>query len=247
MNITPLEQLNTTDLAISGTQGHPHAKSRQLINLVVTEIAQISLDMPVIFVKDGNTGQFRCVALLGLEQNQNLMFNQPRWHSHSIPKHIQREPFCIGPIDQQRNTLGPCIDLDSDYVTTQSEGTALFTELREKTEFLKRVEEFLATLFEEERLTQEFINTIVELGLLREISVECQPQQGDNRSLSGLFIIDEERLRQFDADTVKRLMDQGFLNPIFASLNSLGQLNRLTALFNQQSESTLVQTTVQLK
>src|SRR5215207_138156 len=61
-----------------------------------TEIPRLILEYPVVFTKHGETGQFICVALFGVDPKRNLFWREDRWRSFVVPLNIGRQPFFIG-------------------------------------------------------------------------------------------------------------------------------------------------------
>jgi hypothetical protein len=112
------------------------------------------------------------------------------------------------------------------------DGQAVFTEEGEPSEFLNTRQQFLSDLANSELLTQQFVKKIVDLGLLEAIEIGLEYTNGQKRNVTGMMSIDEKKLRELDQEVVMELHKNGFMGAIYATMISLGQLNRLVELSN---------------
>lgn len=245
MTIIAIEQARHRNTKISGTEGHPHAAGLNLGTVVMAEIAQASLDFPIVFSKDSRTGRFICSALFGLAEAENLFHNGKAWNSTYVPMNIQRAPFIIGESGKQDGKLGPCIDESSQYLSDQ--GQALFDDQGNKTEYLQQAESFLATLFDYEVASQHFVNLLAELKLIAPLSLHINNTDGSKATLQGLYTINQEGLRGLADADILRLSHKGYLAPIYAIIGSLGQLRRLRNLKNQRNPGSISAVQVEIK
>lgn len=237
-NITPIEFNLHKDLKILPNPGFDHAAKLHMVALTVKEYDPAAANYPILFVKDENTGQFRSIALLGLEAGENCFYNGGNWQATHIPMNVARHPFLIAPKegDDIQDQLYVCLENDSDYLS-KKDGDALYHENGEETDFLKSVKIRTSELFDNEVITQVFISKLVEMKLLRSIRFHLDFEDGDKRSLSGLYVIDEECFRQLEDKTVCELFRAGYLTAIQSIIVSLGQINRLVKLHNQSGKT----------
>src|SRR3954466_7650242 len=82
-----------------------------------TEFGDIQREYPIFFRKDGASGEFLSIALLGFEKDENLFLEGEDWQARYIPGVIARGPFLIG--FQEREIDGdvrrePVIHVDLD-------------------------------------------------------------------------------------------------------------------------------------
>lgn len=194
----------------------------------IREFASLSGTMPLVFIEDPSTKNIHTVAMLGLEQGQNLYFAEDRWQGPHVPLNVQRYPFDIRP-DGDR--LGVYIDENSDMLS--DEGQALFTEEGEPSDFLKNRQQFLSDLANSEVQNQRFIKMIKELELLEEIQIRIVYVSGQARNVTGILSISEKKLIALDDDKVIALHKAGYLGAAYSMMLSLGQLNRLVELSNK--------------
>ncbi|MGS2719643.1 SapC family protein [Paraglaciecola aestuariivivens] len=230
MNYIPLDKNKHKDLKVKLSGDFAHAKDTHLAAASLREYAQIASCMPIIFIKEPKSNTTHSVAMLGIEQNNNLFMQEGRWAGHVVPLNIQRYPFDVRP---DGDKLGVFIDENSDLVGT--EGEALFSD-DAPSKFLENRQQLLSELANSEMATRDFIKKIEELNLFDPIIVRAQYANGQQRNINGMLTISEKRLQELDADTVVELHKTGYLGAIYAVLMSLGQLNRLVQL-TQKTEN----------
>jgi hypothetical protein len=199
-----------------------------LAGATIREFAQLSGCMPLVFIEDPKTKNVHTVAMLGLEQGQNLYYAEDRWQGPHVPLNVQRYPFDIRP-DGDR--LGVYIDENSEMLT--EDGQPLFTEDGEPSEFLQNRQKFLTDLANSEVQNQRFIKLVQELELLEEIQIRIGYASGQVRNVTGILSIDEKKLIALADDKVIELHKAGYLGAAYSMMLSLGQLNRLVELSNK--------------
>ncbi|MBT0585515.1 SapC family protein [Alteromonas oceanisediminis] len=228
INYVPLDKNKHKELKVSAQAGFEFAKGSHLAAATIREFAQLAGSMPIVFIKDPQSGNYHVVAMLGTEQNTNFYVVDGKWQGPYVPMNIQRYPFDVRP---DGDKLGVFFDENSDVVGDT--GEALFTEDGEATEFLNKRQQFLSELANSEMLTQRFVKKVVELDLLEEIQVQLTYENGQQRNVTGMQSINEKKLRELDDAQVLEMHKNGFLGAIYATMVSLGQLNRLIELSNK--------------
>jgi hypothetical protein len=231
INYIPLDKDKHSNVKVVPKVDFAYAAKTHLAAATIREFAQLSGSMPLVFIKDPNTKNVHSVAMLGLEQGNNLFYHDDKWQGPHVPLNIQRYPFDIRP---DGDKLGVFIDENSDMLSKEGEeGEALFTEAGEATEFLKSRQQFLAELANSEVQNQRFIKQLGELNLLEEIQIRITYRSGQNRNVTGILSVNEKRLLELDDDKVLALHKAGYLGAAYSMMLSLGQLNRLVELSNK--------------
>lgn len=228
-NYIPLDKDKHGALKVNIKHSFEFAQNTHLSAVTLKEFAQVATCMPIAFIKDPNAGSVHAIAMLGVEDKQNLFMQTGKWQGHAVPMNIQRFPFDVRP---DGDKLGVFIDENSDLVS-ETEGEALFTESGEPTEFLKNRQNLLGDIANSEVATQRFIKELQELDLLEPIDLFIHYASGEQRSVTGVITISETKLNELPDDKVLGLKKTGFLGAIYAMLLSLGQLNRLVQLSAQ--------------
>ncbi|GAA0855486.1 SapC family protein [Aliiglaciecola litoralis] len=224
-NYVPLDKEKHSALKVSVQHGFEFAKETHLASATMREFAQIASCMPIAFIKDQPKGSFHTIAMLGLEQNSNMYFNDNKWVGHVMPLNIQRYPFDVRP---DGDKLGVFIDENSPLVG--EEGESLFTEAGEPSDYLKNRQELLGEIANSEMITQRFVAKVVELGLLDPLQLNVQYASGETRNVTGVFTINEKRVNELSDEVTLELKKSGFLGAIYTVMLSLAQLNRMVQL-----------------
>jgi hypothetical protein len=227
-NLVNLDRAIHHNLRIKEEVAYSACRDITMCAVTPTEIPRLILEYPVVFTKHGDTGQYLCVALFGVDPQKNLFWREDRWQSFAVPLNIARQPFFVGvgkKVDQADATpsLVTCIDLDNPGVH-ETDGEALFGADGKETGYLQRKLAILAELIEGERRARVFTDRVVELELIRPIQLELKAPGEAVRQIGGLHSIDEAKLRALGADVLADLNSKGYLHVMHAMLLSLGQL-----------------------
>lgn len=214
------------DIKIKPDATVSHAKQSHLIGVSVREFARASSAIPLVFIKDQSTDRYYVTGLYGLVEGVNYFVKEDGWKSHFAPMNLQRYPFDIRP---NGNQLAIFIDENS-LLVNKEEGVALFNEDGTPSPGLESLQKLFGELVNSENLTREFIKQVTELDLIEEIRLGIRFADGEQRSLSGLCSVNEQKLLQLKDEDVLKLHRSGFLGALYAMLSSMGQLNRLVQM-----------------
>lgn len=235
MNIQSLHKDRHAALRVRPLAGYDHLANIQYLPLLVTEFLKAAIDMPILFLKNSETGQFQPVAMLGLKRATNAFVADGRWQAHYLPAVARQLPFRLLGNEQHPDRLYVGIDTDHETVSN-AEGEALFDASGNETPYLERRKQALFEYAEHTQLTQSFLELLVKHDLLREKTLTYGPD-GVGAGIRGLYVIDEQRLNALPADEYLKLRDRGFLAVVYAHLVSLNQVRRLAATAGDQAEA----------
>jgi hypothetical protein len=231
-NLVNLDRVAHRNLRVVEEQAFSVCKDLTMCPVSLNEIARLVAEYPIVFTKTAENGDYVCVALLGISPDRNLYWQNGRWNSFMVPLNVGRQPFFVAlsqsptggdPASRQAIT---CIDLDNPGVQT-TDGEALFDAHGEFTPYLQHKMKLLAELVDGERRSRLFTEKLVELGLIHAIQLELKMPGAETRKFSGLYSIDERKLRALDAPNVADLNSSGYLHAMYAMLSSLGHLQIL--------------------
>ncbi len=226
--IAPLNNIAHKDIKVKNTLSFDHAKSQHLSLVVVHEFAKVAIDCPVVFVKDPESGQFRSVAMLGLEPNENLFYSRSKWKGTYIPANLRAYPFALAG-DENSDQLALCIDENSKLIN-KKDGEALFNEDGSETEFLNSRKNFLSQLVEQNQTTKQFIKFLTDNELLAPQSLSLKLEDGSGHDLNGIYVINEKKLNELSDDVYLDIRKRGYMAPIYSQLSSMNQLQNLGQL-----------------
>lgn len=197
----------------------------------LNEITRLIVEYPIVFTRNDEADQFVCVALFGCEPTENVYWHDGRWNSYMVPLNVGRQPFNVGIADNPlagagQKELVSCIDIENSAVQSEA-GELLFDETGADTPYLRHKLSMLAELVDDERRCREFTERAAALDLIRPFQLELKAQGSPDRKVSGLYTIDESKLRALDGATLADLNSRGYLHAMHAMLSSLGQLQIL--------------------
>lgn len=222
-NIVALNKETHKNIKIKQDNTYKHAKNQHISILQVHEFVAASSYYPIVFIKDAETGEFRPVAMLGLQPNENLFFNAECWSVPYVPASIRGYPFLIAP-----ETASVCADMSCELFN-ESEGSELFNTDGNESTYLKNIKEYLSTFASQTPVTKEFTRFIAENGLLAplNLTVNTGKQETDSYSLSGLYAIEHKKINDLQDEVFLDLRHKNYLPAIFAHLASLGTMAAL--------------------
>jgi hypothetical protein len=233
-----------------------HSKGIQLMPVVPTEFASMATQAPIVLTKNGQTGQFVSVALLGFAPGENLFFSNNSWQGDYVPLQIQRQPFFLGQAEaagqtstESGNSGGTqgapefvvCIDNDSPTIcppTSQGSNSddtqQLFTESGADSAYFQQAKQCLAELLRGEQQLQQLMQALLGHDLLQPLSLDIVFDNEQSTRLNGLYTIDQQKLAALSAVALSELHQAGWLLPIYTLIASTAQIYPLIARKNRQ-------------
>jgi len=190
------------------------------------EFRSLQAHYPIVFQKNAE-GQFQPLALLGLQDGQNLFLGTDDWNAQYIPLALQREPFMIGVADDELRML---VDMASPRISQGAEGEAVFLPQGGNTDFLENANSILKTLHEGLQATSAFVEALVAHNLLESFVLDVELPDGTHGRLVDMYTIFEERLAALDAKSIGLLHEADYLQPIYMAIASMSNLNKLIRL-----------------
>ena len=234
-NFVAIKAEKHKNLKVSQKRNLAHVANQHIITITAAEYAQASASFPIVLVKNPGSPRYRSVAMLGLESGENLYYKDEKWSGLSVPQSVGMAPFALGLDPDKENTLTACVDVDSEFVG-EDKDLALFETDAKESELLTNVQNSLGRLYENEKMTENFIKELDENGLLQELELKIDLSTGEKKKLTGLFTVNEDKIKSLADDKVLDFHKRGLFVPIYAMLGSLSQINRLVQLRNQNNE-----------
>lgn len=207
------------------------------------EFAEIQREYPIFLRRDGDAGAFQAVALLGLEQGENLFLEGEGegegkdggtgWDAAYVPASLARGPFMIGYQDQSREggeERAPVIhvDLDSPRIDRDGErGEAVFLPHGGNSPYLEHINRLLSGIDRGVGMAGPMFRALDEAGLIEPVTLEVELADGGRRELRGNYTVGEEKLARLSGGTLERLHRAGYLWGAFLMLESVANVKRL--------------------
>ncbi len=199
-----------------------------LIPITINEFQQASSQLPIVFVKNSETGDFESVVVTGLEKGENLCVSNGQWQNSYVPEVIQRIPFGLSVNPQDDEQLLVAIDEESDLLS-HIEGESLFDQSGEESEYLSRRKQNLLAFHDGKMYGKLFIKRLVELKLLEATSLSLKLET-ETRQLGGIYVVNPKNLNKISDKNLAMLRDSNELMAIYAHMISLQLFQRLIEL-----------------
>lgn len=206
-----------------------------------SEFRSLQRHYPVFFIKHSQTGEFQAIAMLGVEQGENLFLDETGWDAAYLPLNVVRQPFLIGFQDKEDNgtlTREPVISVDMDHPRVNTErGEPVFLEHGGQSEFLQKMNSILNLLHEGMLRSKPFFDTLCELDLLESFVLDVRLDDGSEHRLTGFYTINEDVLRKLSGDQLAMLNGRGYLEAIYMAVASTANLPALLERKNRRQKA----------
>lgn len=195
------------------------AAERRLVPVGRSEIALLAADMPLLLAKDGQTGRFELIALVGLSEPANLFVSSAGYHATSQPRAAGLTALRLDAagglaVDEADGSLG-------------SIGEPLFVD-GHADRWRDGLEAALADVNAGRALAESYARR----ALLRPLSVTLTMADGQEHGLDGLYGIAEAALAGLADAEVVAMHRTDELAPAAVLSASLAQVERLRQLHN---------------
>jgi len=207
--------------------------AERMVPVVLSEYLKLTVQYPIVFTKNGDTGKFLSVALLGFDKGENLFWKDNQWQGIYIPLNISRQPFFLGASDKEGEKSVLCIDTDNDALS-ESVGEDIFDQEGKASPLLERVKASISELMKGEAETPAFIDILLAHQLIMPLSLDITFADQSTQRVQGLYTIDEEKLDGLPANILSDLHSRGYLKPIYTMVASLGHMYSLIQKKNER-------------
>ncbi|MEC4724462.1 SapC family protein [Shewanella sp. D64] len=233
-NLAQLNLASHRNIQLDPQQCAQHGAELNLIPVILTEFRQLVTQYPIVIAKNGDSGAFTLVAMLGFADKENLFWQDHQWRSIYLPLQIRRQPFFVGPKDAATGEHPVCIDMNSPSISQAQNAVALYNDRGEESDYLLEAKQNLAQLLQGEADNYDFIQILQKLKLLQSLSVEITFEHAAPTRLNGLYTIDEKQFNNLSDAQLLRLHRTHFFEPIYMMIASLGQIYHLIDLKNKR-------------
>jgi hypothetical protein len=237
LNPVPLDSVQHRQLRLALPVGDWSVTGRLNSAFVATaEFADVCREFPIVFVRAGKAAdgkeQIAPIAVLGLQQEQNLYVDGGRWRAGYVPAVLRSYPFCLGRLGADR--LAICVDMSWSGVG-QGEGQALFEADGKPAPLLQEMQKHLERLDAEIQRTRLACARLLELDLLRDMRFDATLPDGRKHSVDGFLTVDESKAQVLPDAVVGELHRNGILGMIQLHWVSLGNMRRLVEWYVERA------------
>ena len=227
-NLVLLNNVDHQDLKIDTRHKAAFGDAINQVLIFPTEYEDIQREYPILFRRDEGGG-FQSVALLGLDQDENLFLGEDGWQARYVPAMQRRGPFSIALQEQQSEAHPqPMIHIDLDHPRVGADvGESLFLRHGGNSPYLEQVAAVLRLIYTGLEVSRPMFAAFEALELIRPVAVEIRLSDEVEYVLPDFHTIDEARLAGLDGAGLARLHEGGFLRAAFLAAASLGNVSRL--------------------
>ena len=232
-DLMPLNSRDHKNFSTRQIDNAPWLAKAHAIPLTVDEFVQAQRNFPIVFSSGDNPLP---LALMGLNEGVNTFVDADGKVTESvyIPAYIRRYPFMLAKLSQDATELSLMFDPTSEAVGEFKDGERLFDDEGNQTEAVGRILEFCQQFEQSAQRTQSFLTELKEADLLMDGEVSIQ-REGEDKPFvyRGFQMVDQEKLRELDAEKLGNWHKNGMLMLIHAHLYSL-ELMRV--IFGRQTQ-----------
>jgi len=192
------------------------------------EFIQASKEYLIAFIKNDKDEYFP-IVVLGVEDQKNLyVTKEGKWNAKYIPGYVRRYPFA-SMATEEGDKFNICIDESYPGLGTEK-GQALFQEDGTPAPLVEGVIKMFQDYHGQVKHTSDFCQRLADNDLLESklIKAEVNRQEGSKKfQLSGIFVINEEKLLGLDDKIALDFFKKGEFSLIYSHLISLSNFPRM--------------------
>lgn len=234
-----LDNVTHKDLKIIRRRGNALGDNLGYAVIIPWEFSQVVSSYPIFFRKIASTNQFEPVAIFGFAPHENLFATETAWDDVYIPLSVERMPFMIGYTqDADTGQRQPLVHIDIDHPrVSETEGNPVFLEQGGNSPYLEQINSILAELINGVTIAKRFTDLLQAEDLLEPFTLKIQLDNGQQIEMSGFYTINQLVLRDLNAEQLVRLHSQNFLELIYMSIASMGNIKKLIDKKNKSLQS----------
>ncbi len=214
------------------------AATQHILPLKAIEIGKAASSMPVFLNRNVHTGAWALSAMTSFDAGTNLFAVDGTWRATHKPLFLETYPLFL--MQSPRDTNGFVLGIEEGAVDSAVEGDRLFDDAGKPSLHLLRIKSLLEAGIDQDMQTMTFADSLDKRGLLQEIGINVEYEDGEMQTITGLHTIREDALQAMPADQLGELNKRGYLVFMHAMLLSLFQLNHLIRRHNAQPGSRAV-------
>lgn len=206
-------------------QGYQFAASIPVAAVQVAELSHLLPHYALGFVEVNSS--YQLVAILGLGGEHNFYVNQEgNWLCPYVPASLRGYPFVLANAEKEDESVF-CIAEDA--LDTKSANQPLFDEEGKITGLAADTLDFLRQCDQSRKVTLEACKALKNADVIEPWPINVEVD-GGLIPIEGFFRINEESIRELEAETLGKLRNNGALSIVFGQLFSTNQFARLGKL-----------------
>jgi len=241
-NPVPLDNINHKNLKVITRYAQEFGDNVNQVMVFPAEFGDIQREYPIFFRRDKESGEFQAIALLGLDNDENLFLEgNGAWNAGYIPALCARGPFMIG--FKEREADGqtykePVIHVNMDDPrVNEDEGHPVFLPQGGNSPYLERIGSILRAISEGMVRGKPMYAAFDEMGLLEPVKLEFKLSDTETRLAKHFYTLNEEKLKQLEGEKLEQLNKAGYLQGAYLVLASQANVNKLISLKNKKRQN----------
>jgi len=235
--VVPLHRESHAALGLPPPSHHWCSKLNAL-PLNAAEFGSAAASYPIAFTRDGESGEFSPMAVLGLRSAENLFVDaEGQWLARCyLPAAVRRYPFCIAEIPDAKGRAPQrlvCVEEGA----LSANGQPLFTAQGEATPLWENTQRLLEAIETSRQQTRVLCKRLDALGLFTPFEALALPRAGKRMRLQGLFRVDEEKMNAIPGKDLRVMLRKGELKATYAHLVSLENFAALMQLAVERDQA----------
>lgn len=230
-----LDNVSHQDVKVVARFGAEYGDNIGSVLAFPTEFVELQKEYPILFRRNAETKKYQSIALLGLNQDENLFLNpelESGWAANYIPAVVAKGPFLIGLHSQNSDdSESPMIHIDLDHAKVgQQDGYPLFLEYGGNSPYLERIASILKIIHQGVAAQDVMFKVFSEMDLIEPVNIDIDLHDGGKHRLLGNYTINEEKLATLSGDQLEKLSKLGFLPLAYAVIASITNIKKLTEM-----------------
>ena len=221
-DLMPLNSRDHAKYRINPTSGMTWLVNQHAVPVTTDEFVQTQRHFPIVFSAGESSVP---LALMGLNEGVNTFFDDEGKLGEDvyIPAYARRYPYLLARLTPDSNEMSLCFDPTWSGIGDFAEGQPLFDDEGKPAEPIQGALDFCEKFEEAGARTQAFVKALEDKDLLMEGEIAItQAENPDTPYIyRGFKMVNEQKLRELDAETAKLWTSNGIMALIFAHLFSL--------------------------
>lgn len=230
----PLDKQAHADFGWQPPADYSVFRQQLVAPVAYTEIAMLTGQFILGFIRTNE--QFRCIVVLAVEPDRNLYIHPEtgQWIGHYVPQHFRARPFTLGHRPETPDQPLLCIDERALIPLAKQPPHRLFHGAGKEAELTPdaaHILDFLHQRIKAQLATDQATGALADAELIQPWTLRIPSDDGE-KSVGGLYRVDETRLQQLPDERYLQLRNAGAIPLAYAQIISATHINQLTQRIN---------------
>lgn len=224
-DLMPLNSRDHANYKLNPPSGLTWLVNQHAVPVTTDEFIQAQRHFPIVFsAGEGSVP----LALMGLNEGVNTFFNEEGKLEEDIyiPAYARRYPYLLARLTPDAQEMSLCFDPSANMLGEFDEGEPLFDAEGKPAAPIQGALDFCEKFEEAGARTQAFVKELEDKGLLMdgEVAITRNDDPEKPYIYRGFKMVDQDKLKDLDAETAKLWTGNGIMALIFAHLFSMDMM-----------------------